>query len=71
MKCPNCGAAKLMHDTRDMPYIYKGETTVIPAVTGDYRPACDEAVLELAESLRASAVMLAFNKEVNAYVFTG
>ena len=32
MKCPNCGKAKLVHDTRDMPYTYKGESTVIPAV---------------------------------------
>ena len=22
MKCPNCGAAKLVHDTRDMPYTH-------------------------------------------------
>jgi HTH-type transcriptional regulator/antitoxin MqsA len=68
MKCPNCGSGKLVHDTRDVPYIYKGETTVIPAVTGDYCPACDEAVLDMAESVRTSAVMLAFNKEVNAAI---
>lgn len=30
MKCPVCGAAELIHDTRDLPYTYKGETTVIP-----------------------------------------
>ena len=36
MKCPCCGAAELIHDTRDMPFIYKGETTTIPAVTGDF-----------------------------------
>ncbi|MCW3611357.1 type II toxin-antitoxin system MqsA family antitoxin, partial [Burkholderia cenocepacia] len=24
MKCPCCGAAELIHDTRDMPYTYKG-----------------------------------------------
>ena len=23
MKCPNCGRAKLVQDTRDVPYIYK------------------------------------------------
>ncbi len=68
MKCPHCGAAKLVHDTRDMHYTYKGETTVIPAVTGDYCPACDEAVLDMAESVRTSALMLAFNKEVNAAI---
>jgi putative zinc finger/helix-turn-helix YgiT family protein len=68
MKCPNCGRAKLVHGTRDMPYTYKGESTVIPAVTGDYCSACDEAVLDLAESTRTSALMLAFNREVNGAI---
>ena len=68
MKCPTCAAAKLVHDTRDMPYVYKGESTVIPAVTGDYCPACGEAVLDRVESLRTSAAMLAFNKQVNASI---
>ena len=66
MKCPVCGAAELIHDTRDLPYTYKGETTLIPAVTGDFCPACDEVILDLEESARTSALMLAFNKEVNA-----
>ena len=30
MKCPNCAAAKLVRDTRDVPYTYKGETTYCP-----------------------------------------
>jgi YgiT-type zinc finger domain-containing protein len=30
MKCPGCGAANLVHDTRDLPYTYKGETTILP-----------------------------------------
>jgi HTH-type transcriptional regulator / antitoxin MqsA len=68
MKCPICGAAELVHDTRDMPYIYKGESTIIPAVTGDFCPACDEAVLDAAESTRTSAAMLSFNKQVNASI---
>ena len=68
MKCPTCAAAKLVHDTRDMPYVYKGESTVIPAVTGDYCPACREAVLDGAESTRTSAAMLEFNKQVNASI---
>lgn len=66
MKCPACGAARLVHDTRDMPYTYKGETRIIPAVTGDFCPACGEAVLDMRESARTSALMLEFNKEVNA-----
>ncbi len=68
MKCPSCAAAELVHDTRDMPYTYKGESTVIPAVTGDFCPACGEAVLEMGESVRTSAAMLEFNKQVNAAI---
>ena len=68
MKCPNCGAAKLVRDTRDTPYTYKGEETTIPAVSGDYCPACGEAVLDTGESVRTSALMLEFNKQVNAAI---
>ncbi len=66
MKCPSCAAAELVHDTRDMPYVYKNESTLLPDVVGDYCPACGEVVLDAAESTRLSAAMLAFNKQVNA-----
>jgi HTH-type transcriptional regulator/antitoxin MqsA len=66
MTCPVCGQAELAHETRDIPYSYKGETTAIPAVTGDFCPACNEPVLDAAESARVSALMLDFNKQVNA-----
>jgi HTH-type transcriptional regulator/antitoxin MqsA len=68
MKCPACGAAKLVHDTRDVPYTYKGESTVIPTVTGDFCPACGEVVMDMAEGTRHSATMVAFNKQVNASI---
>ncbi len=68
MKCPICAEAELVHDTRDIPYTYKGEMTTIPAVTGDFCPACGEAVLDAAESARTSASMLDFNKQVNASI---
>src|ERR1700730_1843504 len=68
MKCPSCASSELTHDTRDMPYTYKGESTVIPAVTGDFCPACGEAVLDMAESTRISMAMLEFNKQVNASI---
>ena len=58
MKCPSCAAAELVHDTRDMPYTYKGESTIIPAVTGDFCPACDESILNVVESRRAMSCML-------------
>ena len=68
MKCPICGAAELIHDTRDVPYTYKGETTVLPAVTGDFCPACDESILDADESRRTMSLMLEFNKQVNASI---
>ena len=68
MKCPSCAAAELVHDTRDLPYTYKGESTIIPAVVGDFCPACDEAILESGESARTSALMLEFSKQVNAAI---
>ena len=68
MKCPICAEAELVHDTRDIHYPYKGESTVIPSVTGDFCPACGEAVLQKRESVRISALMLEFNKQVNASI---
>lgn len=68
MKCPTCGAATLVHDTRDVPYTYKGESTTLPEVTGDFCTACDEFVLNAAESRRTMKLMLAFNKQVNASI---
>ena len=64
MKCPCCGAAELIHDTRDMPYTYKGETTIIAAVTGDFCPACAESILDSAESNRVMHDTQAFTKPV-------
>ncbi len=66
MKCPSCGAAKLVRDTRDLAYTYKGESTTLPGVTGDFCPACDESILDAAESRRTMELMLAFSKQVNA-----
>ena len=68
MKCPVCGAAELIHDTRDLPYTYKGETTVIAAVTGDFCPACAESLLDAAESNRVMREIRAFSKQVNAAI---
>lgn len=58
MKCPACGAAELLHETHDISYTYKGETSMIPTMTGDYCPACGEAVFDAAKSAQVSAVSL-------------
>ncbi|MEQ1590762.1 MAG: type II toxin-antitoxin system MqsA family antitoxin [Thiobacillaceae bacterium] len=66
MKCPCCGAAEPIHDTRDLPYTYKGETTAIPAVTGDFCPACSEVVLGREQGDRYSELLGMFQRQVNA-----
>ena len=59
MKCPSCSAAELIHDTCDVPYTRQGKTIIIPAVTGDYCPACKESILDSQESERCMAAMRA------------
>lgn len=66
MKCPCCGAAELIHDTRDMLYTYKCENTTIPAVTGDFCPACGEVVLDREHGDRYSEMVGLFQRQVNA-----
>jgi HTH-type transcriptional regulator/antitoxin MqsA len=66
MKCPVCGAAELIHDTRDVPYVYKGESTAIPAVTADFCPACGEFVLDREHGDRYSEAIGLFQRQVNA-----
>lgn len=59
MKCANCGEAELIRDTRDLPYTYKGESTVLEGVTGDWCPACGEGLFDAATSRTISAEMKA------------
>jgi HTH-type transcriptional regulator / antitoxin MqsA len=69
MRCPSCGAAELTRETRDVPYTYKGETTSIPAVTGDFCPACGEGVLARDDGDRYGDLIGQFQRQVNsAYV---
>ncbi len=66
MKCPVCGAAELIRDTRDVPYTYKGETATIAAVTGDFCPACGEIIFDPEQGDRYSEWMGTFQRQVNA-----
>jgi len=67
MSCPVCGAAELIHDTRDITYSYKGETTTLKT-TGDFCPACGESIHGAEDSERVMREMQAFNKQVNAAI---
>ncbi len=60
MKCPCCGAAELVHDTRDEAYTGKdGIKSTVPTVTGDYCPGCGESLLGGAETERVMGVLRA------------
>jgi HTH-type transcriptional regulator / antitoxin MqsA len=65
MKCPFCGAAELIHDTRDVPYRYKGKTVTL-STTGDFCPACGESIHDAEDSERVMREMQSFNRQVNA-----
>ncbi|MCX8985157.1 type II toxin-antitoxin system MqsA family antitoxin [Citrobacter portucalensis] len=66
MKCPICGGAELVHETRDIEYEYKGRKTTISGVTGDFCDACGESILDDEAGDQYMAAITAFNREVNA-----
>lgn len=68
MQCATCAATTLIPDTRDLPHTYNGETTTLSAVTGDFCPACGGAARAPNEAERTSALMVAFNKQINASI---
>jgi HTH-type transcriptional regulator/antitoxin MqsA len=71
MKCPCCGAAELIHDTRDIPYIYKGDATTIPAVKGYFCPACGEVVLNKEQGDRYGEFIRQFQHARAGFLFCG
>ncbi|WP_220816078.1 type II TA system antitoxin MqsA family protein [Pseudomonas paralcaligenes] len=66
MKCPECGQADLVHDTRDLPYTYKGHTVTILQVEADWCAACGESITGPAETRRVMAAMADARQQVNA-----
>lgn len=69
MKCPCCGAAELVHDTRDIVRTYKGQSRTIPAVTGDFCPSCGETVLDRVNGDRYSELVSQFHRKINGELF--
>lgn len=66
MRCPVCGDAELIHEVRDVPYSYKGVSTVIHEVEGDFCRACGESLTGPEETKRVMQAMGDFMKEVNS-----
>lgn len=69
MKCPCCGAAELINDSRDLSYSYKGQSTSIPAVMGEFCPACGEVVLNREHGDRYNEFVGALQRQANMTYF--
>ena len=66
MKCHVCGGAELIADTRDVSYMYKGETTVIEDLTGDFCPSCSEIIMDRLNADLYGTAINSFKKQVNS-----
>ena len=65
MKCPVCGTANLIGETRDLTYTYGGRSTVIRQ-SGDFCAACGEGIFTSEESEHYLAAVNAFRASVDA-----
>ncbi|WP_367300138.1 type II TA system antitoxin MqsA family protein [Hafnia alvei] len=68
MQCPECGSKNTIKDYRDIPFTYKGQSTVVKAVGADWCLDCGEGVIFKEESLRIDSILTEFNKQVNASI---
>lgn len=46
MQCPICGSAELISDIKNIEYTYKGHSTVLENISGDFCQACDEIIMD-------------------------
>ncbi|MBF2717400.1 type II TA system antitoxin MqsA family protein [Agrobacterium vitis] len=65
MKCPVCGGAELTHETREIPYTYKGKTITIKGIEGDFCHACNEVILDRLNGDEYATKIRAFKRQVN------
>ncbi|PQV52372.1 type II toxin-antitoxin system MqsA family antitoxin [Paraburkholderia sp. BL21I4N1] len=66
MKCPVCGATELVRDTRNIPFSYKGRTTIVSDVTGEFCDACGESLLAPDDAARWMKEIHDFKRGVDA-----
>lgn len=66
MKCPVCGTAGTVHETRNVTRQYKGVRRVFKDVTGTFCDACGEITFDAQEGQDYFEQVAAFMKEVNA-----
>lgn len=68
LKCPNCGVSPLVHALRDMPYTYKGKSTLIPEVAAEFCIGCKEVMFTRGEEEHYGELIQAFQRQVDAAV---
>ena len=51
-ECLNCGKGRLRHAVKDIPYAYKGHSTVVPKISGWHCPRCHEVEFDSGEGTR-------------------
>ncbi|QBE63171.1 type II TA system antitoxin MqsA family protein [Pseudoduganella lutea] len=66
--CPECGTPSPVHEVRDVSYTYKGRSTVIEGLEGDYCGACGEAVFTRKDGDRYSTAIAEFARKINGEV---
>jgi HTH-type transcriptional regulator/antitoxin MqsA len=66
MKCPCCGIAELVKDTRTIPFTYKDKTTIISSVEGGFCLFCNESILNASETERVMKEMRIYSKQIDA-----
>ena len=68
MKCPICGDAELVTDTRDVEYEYKGQKTTLKTVSGDFCDACGEIIMDARQGEYYMKQVAAFKRRVNSQI---
>lgn len=65
-ECLNCSHGEMRHGVRDVPYEYRGHTTVIAAVKGWHCPQCHEVEFDPGEGVRFAEAIKQFSDAIDA-----
>jgi HTH-type transcriptional regulator/antitoxin MqsA len=65
-ECLNCGQGILRHAVKDVPYEYKGRTTLAPKVAGWHCPNCHEVEFDTGEGERFAGAIKHLAAEIDA-----
>jgi HTH-type transcriptional regulator/antitoxin MqsA len=64
-ECLNCGRKEMVHTAQDVPYTYRGCTTMIPGVKGWHCPYCGDIEFDEGEGVRFARAIKQFTREID------